>query len=265
MTPQAILDHFDSGTFWPADHGVAVDGDLANAYRTAFAVRDLRIARGERVAGYKIGWTNRAAWPRMGIDGPMWGTLHDATIVASDGEADVALAGMPSPRLEPEVVVGFARAPGADPSFDELFDCLDWIAPGFEMVQTHLPDWRYTPAQTLADSAVHARLVIGAHVPVRAIAANGGALADLLARAGVRLSENGAVMTQGVGANVLDGPLHALRGFVCQMAAMPGALPIRAGDVVTTGTWTDAQPLSAGETWRAEFDAPIGALEMTLR
>ena len=228
-------------------------------------MRALREARGERVAGYKIGWTNRANWGRMGIAGPMWGTLHDASLIECDGHADIDLAGLPLPRLEPEVVVGFARAPGDDPSLADLFDSLAWIAPGFEIVQSHLADWRYTPAQTIADSAVHARLVIGRKTLVRAVAADGEALAALLAQADVRLTEGGAVMTRGVGANVLDGPLQALRGFVRQMAATPGALPLKAGDVVTTGTWTDAQPLAAGETWRADFDAPVGAIEITLR
>jgi 2-keto-4-pentenoate hydratase len=32
--------------------------------------------------------------------------------------------------------------------------------------------------------------------------------------------------------------------------------------VVTTGTWTDAWPLEAGQRWRAEFDAPLHGLEI---
>jgi 2-keto-4-pentenoate hydratase len=30
--------------------------------------------------------------------------------------------------------------------------------------------------------------------------------------------------------------------------------------VITTGTWTDAWPLQAGERWRAEFSASLGSL-----
>jgi 2-oxo-3-hexenedioate decarboxylase len=34
---------------------------------------------------------------------------------------------------------------------------------------------------------------------------------------------------------------------------------------VTTGTWSDAVPVAPGQTWRAEFDAGLGALSLTLR
>lgn len=69
---------------------------------------------------------------------------------------------------------------------------------------------------------------------------------------------------QGCGANVLDGPLHALRHFVLELQRCPGAPALRAGDVVTTGTWTDAWPLAPGQTWRAEFDAPLAPIELAL-
>ncbi|MET0381963.1 MAG: fumarylacetoacetate hydrolase family protein [Burkholderiaceae bacterium] len=265
MTPQTLLAHFDSGEFWPADHEVAAGGDLAHGYGLALAVRELRERRGERVAGYKIGWTNRGNWDRMGVAGPMWGTLHDTTLTFCDGHAEVALGHAKLPRLEPEIVVGFERVPPAGASFDELSDCIAWIAPGFEIVQAHAPDWRYSPAQTIADSAVHARLIVGRRTPARYAAPNGESLAARLAGAAVRLSEGGVPKADGVGTNVLDGPLHALRRFLQDMPRVPGAAPLKAGDVVTTGTWTDAQPIAPGETWQADFDAPIGPLRVTLR
>jgi len=63
---------------------------------------------------------------------------------------------------------------------------------------------------------------------------------------------------------VLDGPLHALLHFVRELQRCPGAPGLRDGDVVTTGTWTDAWPLQPGQTWRAKFDAPIGSLEISV-
>ncbi|RYY50766.1 MAG: hydratase, partial [Comamonadaceae bacterium] len=58
----------------------------------------------------------------------------------------------------------------------------------------------------------------------------------------------------------LDGPLHALLHFVTAMRAQPNAADLQAGDVVTTGTWTDAWPVAAGEQWRADFEAPLAPL-----
>jgi 2-oxo-3-hexenedioate decarboxylase len=36
------------------------------------------------------------------------------------------------------------------------------------------------------------------------------------------------------------------------------------GDVITTGTWTDAFPIASGQHWTADFPAPLSALHLTL-
>jgi 2-keto-4-pentenoate hydratase len=48
---------------------------------------------------------------------------------------------------------------------------------------------------------------------------------------------------EGVGANVLDGPVQALLHFVNELRAIPGAPALQAGDIITTGTLTDAWPV----------------------
>ena len=45
-----------------------------------------------------------------------------------------------------------------------------------------------------------------------------------------------------------------------QLSYISQFLVLEPGDVVTTGTWTDAWPVAAGETWRAEFEAPLSPL-----
>jgi 2-oxo-3-hexenedioate decarboxylase len=51
-----------------------------------------------------------------------------------------------------------------------------------------------------------------------------------------------------------------LHHFLKELRQCPGTVDLQAGDVITTGTWTDAWPLQAGERWRAEFSAPLGSL-----
>jgi 2-oxo-3-hexenedioate decarboxylase len=57
-----------------------------------------------------------------------------------------------------------------------------------------------------------------------------------------------------VAANVLGGPLSALKHLVAGMAEYPTGLALRSGDLVTTGTVTRAFPITPGETWRTEID-----------
>ena len=216
----------------------------------AFAVGDelcqLRLARGEKPVGYKIGFTNRGIWDRYGVHAPIWGPVWDSSVQRLDGDfAQVSLARFSQPRLEPEVVFGFARAPHAGMGLAELQGCLEWVAHGFEIVHTHFDGWRFKAADSVADFALHGALFIGARVPV------GGwpTLAEDLAAMRLELHGDGVLRDQGQGAIVLDGPLHALQQWVDAMARYTPFWTIAPGDVVTTGTITDAWPLLPGQRW----------------
>ena len=221
MTPQALLAHYDEAELWPSRREDAASLDVAAAYRDALAVRALRIGRGERPVGYKIGFTNRTIWERYGVFAPIWGPVWNTTLTVCDGRGAVDLSGTCQPRLEPEIVFGIAETPPADASLEDLFACIDWLAPGFEVVQSHCVNWKFTAAETVADGALHARLLIGRRTSVREFAASGKALDVVLAKARVRLLRGEALIDEGTGINVLDGPLHALHHFVHEMQRCP--------------------------------------------
>ena len=264
MTPQALLSHDDSAALWPVDHGVPPD--QAAAYQSALAVRALRQARGEQPVGYKIGFTNRTIWPRYGIYAPIWGTVWNTTLQFCDGRGVVDLTGTVQPRLEPEIAFGMAATPPIGATLEQLFACVAWCAPSFEVVQSHLPGWKFqSAAEPVADGGLHARLLVGRKTPVGDFAASGAALDARLAAARLQLFQGDALIDEGQGANVLDGPLHALLHFAHELQGCPGAPALAAGDVVTTGTWTDAWPIAPGQTWKTRIDAPFEALQITLR
>ena len=220
--------------------------DLAAAFGVAEQLRQLRVARGEKPVGYKIGFTNRGIWQRYGVHAPIWGPVWDSTVQHTEtGDATLSLAAFSQPRLEPEIVFGLASTPRAGMSLVELQGCVDWVAHGFEIVHTHFEDWRFTAADTVADFALHGRLVIGPRVPAREWAG----LAEDLAALRVELLCDGKAVDRGQGTVVLDGPLNALRLWVDAMAEHTPGWPVRAGDVVTTGTITDAWPLAPGQRW----------------
>lgn len=191
----------------------------------------------------------------------MWNT----TVTDCDGAGTVSLARVCQPRIEPEAVFGFRLAPAGEASLEDIFDALAWVAPGFEIVQSHMPDWKFEAPQTVADGGLHAHLLIGPRVPVAELASDAAGLNRMLAEARVELFRNGELAEHGVGANVLDGPLLALRHFIAELRSCPGAAGLRAGDVVTTGTWTDAWPAKAGERWATRYDSVLPALEVEFR
>ena len=227
--------------------------DVPAAYRIADEIRRRRIARGERPLGYKIGFTNRGIWPRYGVYGPMWGPVWDTTVTQLAGtEHTASLAGLVQPRLEPEIMFGLRQAPRAGMSAPELVDCIEWVAHGFEIVHTHFDDWRFQAADTVADFALHGRLLVGPKVPIDRFGEPQAELAAL----DVELSRDGSVVETGNASIVLDGPLDALRIWVEAMHAQPMRWPIVAGDIVSTGTITDAWPLEPGQTWQTRLSDP---------
>ncbi|RYF42865.1 MAG: hydratase [Comamonadaceae bacterium] len=266
MTPQSLLSHHDTGQPWPSSSDPAPRTDTAAAYRDALAVRALRAARGEQPRGYKIGFTNRGIWPVYQVFAPIWGTVWDSTLSFCEDEGVVSLARTCEPRLEPEVVFGLGSAPPAQCTLEQLFESIAWMAPGFEIVQSHRPGWKFTAADTIADGGLHARLLVGRKTPLHAHGADAAAFEARLASAQVALEQRveakPVVRDQGRGANVLDGPLHALLHFVQELRACDGAPGLQAGDVVTTGTWTDAWSVAPGEVWTARFGAPLSPLSV---
>ena len=225
--------------------------DLPTAWRVAALTDAQRQQAGERPRGWKIGFTNRAIWPRYGVHQPIWGRVWDSTLELLDGtEAGLSLAGFVQPRLEPEIVFGFARAP--EPGMDEaaLVGCIDWVAHGLEIVHTHV-GWRFDgPAAPVADFGLHGRLIVG---PRRRLA-DWTQPATELAALTLTLRRGDELLDSGRGANVLDGPLSALRRWLLAMAEQTPQAGVRAGEVVTTGTLTDAWPLQSGEIWHTQTD-----------
>ena len=254
----ALLAAYDGQRPLPTFTGTDPSFQVAQAYQVADEIRRRRIARGERPLGYKIGFTNRGIWQRYGVFAPIWGPVWDTTTERVDSAAaSVSLARFVAPRLEPEVMFGFSRAPRAGMSVTELAACIDWVAHGFEIVDTHFADWRFAAADTVADFALHGRLFVGPRVPIGSFGPSGRDAAKDLAAMSVTLMADGRDVEVGRADIVLDGPLNALRIWVDAMAAQPQQWPLGAGDIVTTGTITDAAPLVApGVRWQTRLSDP---------
>jgi 2-oxo-3-hexenedioate decarboxylase len=156
------LDLLDSGRQTAPFSSRLAHFDLDEAYRVTAAVRQMRETRGERVLGRKIGFTNRTIWDEYRVAAPMWGYVFDRTVhdLAGVGST-VSLAGLAEPRIEPEIIFGLATAP--EPGMDErdLLACVDWVAHGFELVQSIFPRWDFMLPDTVAANGLHGRLMVG--------------------------------------------------------------------------------------------------------
>lgn len=208
----------------------------------ARSLHERRMRLGWRIAGRKIGFTNRSIWPLYGVYQPIWGFVYRETLIrAENGRASVELTGLAQPRIEPEVCFGLKRPPrSSDP--DEILDCLEWVAHAIELVQCTLPGWKgVTVANSTAENGLHGRLVLGTP---RALPRG---LREALPRMEITLRRGSTVVDRGQGENVLGSPLLALAHLVDLKVGL------EAGELITTGTLTDAHPVAPGERWSTEI------------
>jgi len=224
---------------------------LDDAYRVTAAIRQMREGRGEMVVGRKIGFTNRTIWAEYNVYEPIWGYVYNRTVhdLADLGEM-FSLRGLAEPRIEPEIVFKLAAVPAAGMDEMALLACVDWLAHGFEIVQSIFPGWKFSAPDTVAAFGLHGALLIGPRHP---IAAHAEVWSPALSTFEIDLKRDGTVVDHGVSTNVLGGPVSALRHLVDILTRDQANPPLAAGEIVTTGTLTRALPVSAGETWTTEL------------
>lgn len=206
--------------------------------------------------GCKIGFTNRSIWPIYGVHHPIWAPVWDTTVTLLDGtSASLGLDRFVQPRLEPEVVFGLGASPrSSDPS--SVFECIEWVAHGFEIVQSPFAGWKFSAGEAIAAQGLHGALLVGPRQP-RACLPDRSALE----RFTLSLSCDGRLIATGTGHLVLGSPLLALCHLVSELSLRNTVLP--AGAIVTTGTLTDAQPLQPGQLWASALQGiPLPGLTL---
>jgi 2-oxo-3-hexenedioate decarboxylase len=191
-------------------------------------------------------------WSLYGVREPIWAYVYDTTVVHLSGSrSECHLGRFTEPKIEPEIVLHFQSAPSVSNDPTELLACIDWIANGFEIVQSHFPGWKFRAADTIADRALHGMLFVGEPQEVRRLGAD--LISDLDCFA-ITLSCDGNVRERGKGSNVLGSPLAAVAHLIAVIAKQSRAKPLQAGELVTTGTLTTALPIHAGETWTTDLE-----------
>jgi 2-keto-4-pentenoate hydratase len=219
-------------------------------YAAARKLHAHRLAQGWIPVGRKIGFTNRTIWPRYGVYEPIWGHVYDRTLIRAEGNrATVPLAGLAQPRIEPEICFRLKSPPAATRDPAALLASIEWIAHSVEIVQCWHPDWKLQLADGTAANGLHGRLVVGEPVAVERISGLAAALPLLK----VDLFRGEQKIDSGIGANVLGSPLLALSFLIELLQRQEQAPALAAGEIVSTGTLTDAHPVAPGERWRTDL------------
>ena len=253
----SLANHRQVPTFSSRPGGLA----LADAYRVTPLLRAAFEARGEKITGRKIGFTNRTMWKVYDVGAPIWGYATDHTTHELAHTPVLLVKDFIDPRIEPEIMFGLKSAPLPSMNEAALLDCIEWVSLGYEIVQSIFSDWKFAAPDTVAANGLHGALLIGTR---HAITPRKAAWQHELATFEVELYCNGKLSQRGSGALVLDNPLLAVRHLVELLVNDPHNPPLRAGEIISTGTLTLAMPVSAGESWTTKASG-IPLEEITLR
>ncbi|HWT10429.1 MAG TPA: fumarylacetoacetate hydrolase family protein [Roseomonas sp.] len=205
-------------------------------------------------AGFKIGATTKQMQTYLGLAGPAGGFVPKAGLRTSPATA--RHADFVDPGVECEVGLRLARdiAPGPC-TRDQAAAAVGEVFAAMEIVDRRYGDLAVLGTPTLiADQVFHAGGVLGTPVADwRSV--------DLAATRG-RLSVNGAVRGEGVGADLLGHPFEAL-AWLASSACAAAFGGLRAGQVVFLGSVTPPIWLDGPCTAVVEFDT-LGRVELTL-
>ena len=212
--------------------------DHSAAYAVQESLNQARKDAGNRVVGRKIGPTAAAVQAKMGIDHPDFGVLFDDMECAEGDE--VPYDRLLQPRIEVEVAL-FIGADLDDGPLDEaqIRRAVESAAVAFEIVDSRITDWDITFADTVADNGSSGmfmvsgrRLTLDEFDPLKAT---------------MTLTRGDEV----VGAGQADaGPWDPLTALAWLAAAARDAdAPLRAGDIVLSGSLAPMFAVQAGEVY----------------
>jgi 2-keto-4-pentenoate hydratase len=200
------------------------DSDVDVAYAVQRRLSERRVSEGARVIGRKIGLTSEAVRRQLGVDRPDFGVLFDDMDVS--GHDSVPSERLLQPKSEAEIafVLGEDLIEGSL-DLDQVRQAVDWAVVALEIVDSRIQDWDITFGDTVADNASSGLFVLGDQrltlkefEPVQA---------------SMQLRLDGALVSEGTGADCLGDPLVAL-AWLARTARDFGD-PLRAGQVILSG------------------------------
>mgnify|MGYP000928288338 FL=1 len=201
-----------------------------------------RIAAGDPLRGFKVGFTNIPVRDKMGLPDSTYGYLLESMVLPSGGT--LAMSELIAPRIECEICFRLAKPlSGKGLSIEQVLDATDAVAAAFEICDARIRDWKCPYPDFFADNGFSARIVLeGSWHDVRDV--------DLLGES-VVLSQDGVQIAEGRGEMAMGHPANAVSWLAGKLADRGKGL--EAGQLVMTGTLTPILTIEADSTYEAAF------------
>lgn len=206
---------------------------VADAYKIQDELVALRVSRGEKIVGYKMGLTSKAKMQQMGVSSPIMAILTDGMERPCGGT--VELAGSIHPKGEPEIAFRLARDLRGKVSAQEALSACDGGCAAIDLLDSRYRDFKFTLPDVIADNASCFGFVLGPWHPAPSM--------DALSGLAMTLSLNGKVVSSGSSEAIYGHPAESLAAL-CALLDESGRF-LKRGSVVLAGAASPAVALKA--------------------
>ena len=207
---------------------------LVDAYEIQKLMIDLRLDRGEKLIGLKMGFTSEAKMKQMGVHDMIWGRLTDEMIVENQGS--VGKSKYIHARAEPEICFRISKDIEGEIALQELDQYVDGIACAIEIIDSRFENFKFSLEDVVADNCSSTGVVVGEwNKPSRDIA-----------NLKMTLSFNNEVKAEGSSFDILGDPWKSLQAAT--RLANQYAEKIKAGHIIMAGASTAAIFIEQGTT-----------------
>jgi len=221
---------------------------VADSYQVQTAQLEHHVAAGRVLAGRKVGLTSLAMQQQLGVDSPDFGFFFE-DMVHYDGDS-IPASTFIQPKVEPEfgfVLKESLQGPGV--TLEQAAAAIDAVYPAIEIIDSRITDWDIKLVDTIADNASCGAIAVGS-TPLDVDPA------DLL-NVTCALVIDGETLGSGTGADVMGDPIAPLV-WLANVLGEEG-VALEAGQLILPGSFTKAEPVTAGSTAVADF-GPLGSL-----
>jgi 2-keto-4-pentenoate hydratase len=199
----------------------------------------MRVERGEKVIGRKIGLTSKAIQTQLEVNEPDYGNLWGSSFYeAKDGKVNILAGDFLQPRIEGEIAFLIGKSlREAGVTLEQVLDATEACAMGVEIVASRIADWKIKLVDTIADNASYGGFTLGPWD--KDMAKN-----DLKSLA-MTIHQNGELSAEGLGSAALGDPAISTAWLANKLLEF--GVSLEPGDVVISGGITKMLPVKAGD------------------
>jgi 2-oxopent-4-enoate hydratase len=219
------------------------DITIEDAYRIQLEIVRMKVERGEKIVGKKIGLTSKAMMEMLNVNQPDYGHITDRMIVIENDPIDTSK--LIAPKVEAEIAFLLREdleGPGITPA--RVIQATEGVFPALEIIDSRIKDWRIKIFDTVADNAGIARLVLGSkltkieNIDLRLV--------------GLVMKKNGEIVATAAGASVLGNPVDSVAWLANKLSEF--GVSLKRGEIILSGSLIRAFDVRPGDSVVAEFD-----------